>query len=102
MDELLRRLGYDLSTFANVLGRVFKASLVVEGRRVPITLAAGATSASAPHGLGRVYQGAFVETQTAPLDGFYVLPAGADSATLLRVGVATAPVSDVRLSLWVY
>lgn len=102
MTDLLRRLGYDLATFANVLQVILRASLVTDGRRVRVVIAAGTTSAAVPHGLNRVYQGALVETQSAALDRFRVLPAGDDSATLLRVEVSSAPPTDVTLSMWCY
>lgn len=100
--ELLRRLGLDLTSLSNVLARVLNASIVRDGRRVTLTLAAGATEASARHGLGRSYQAALLEHADDALTGFHVLPPGGDSSTLVTVAVRAAPSSPVTLSLWVY
>lgn len=102
LSELLRRLGLDLTALANVLGRITNASIVRDGRRVQLAFAPGATTATALHGLGRSYQAALLETADGPLDGFRCVPAGAGSDRVLTVAVATAPLTTVNLSCWVY
>jgi hypothetical protein len=101
-DDLLRRLGFDLSSMANALGALFQQSIVRDGRRRTGVLLAGQTTARIEHGLGRSYQAALLETADGPLDGFRCLPAGADSAQYVTVAVTTAPVANVTLSVWVY
>lgn len=100
--DLLRRLGLDLTTLANQLATVLGHAIVRDARPITVTIAAGATSGSAPHGLGRPYQGAHVQWQSGALSGLYVAQPGGDSATLVTVGVSAAPVNATTVSLWVY
>ena len=63
LGELLRRLGLDLTSFSNRLRALFDSpsSLV---QSVTVTIAAGATTGTVEHGLGRAYRGAVIVGQS--------------------------------------
>lgn len=102
LGELMRRLGLDLTSFANRLRALFASpSALVEERTV--TILAGATTGTAEHGFGRAYRGGVITSQSGAGAAYVVLPASAVSpSTQVTVGVLVAPVTDLTVNLWIY
>lgn len=98
--ELLRRLQLDISSLANKLRTLFVHPLLA-GRLVSFTLAAGSTTATATHGLGRAYLGGFVVGADTAL-ALVLAPPGATSATTVTLSASVAPASPVTVSAWVF
>lgn len=101
LDELLRRLSFDMTLLANALRVVFE-SPIVAGRIVSATIESGDTSAAVAHGLGRAYRGALVIAQSAATELRVDEPTASDVATYLTLRAAAAPGADLTVSLWVF
>lgn len=101
--ELLRRLRFDLTTFANRLDALLQSQSSVV-RPVTVVLPAGETSATAEHGLGRAHRGAVIVGMTPPTPGVWpAIPDGSPlTTTTFTVAASSAPGADVTILLWVF
>jgi hypothetical protein len=96
LGELTRRLGLDLTTFANKLRALLAAPIY---RDVTVTLLAGDLTATAEHGLGRGYLGAAIEGQSSAGAVYVLTPDGSTSSTVVTVGIDVAAVVDITVQL---
>lgn len=104
-ETMLRSLGIDAITLTNVIRRLLLGPSVT-GYTITGTLLSGATSVSVNHGLGRVYQGAWVVSQDVDHHLSVMTPsaavsAGDDPGKVVRLEAA-APGVNVNFTMWVY
>lgn len=99
-EDLLRRLRYDVTGFANVLTTLL-ASRIWQGALVTGTVPAGGTSVTVQHGLQRVPSGAIPVAIGA--GGYLGLSVDAPTnTTTITVRAGVAPVADQTFTLWVF
>lgn len=99
-DDLRRRLRRDTNALTTDLGRVLDHP-ITKGKFVALVMAAGQTSVTAFHGLGRAYIGGFIAGASAALPLVVALPSSGATISVTVLS-ATAPVADTSILAWVF
>ena len=94
--ELLKRTGRNVTRLSNDLRTIQKTTDYTE---VTITIAAGQTSGSALHGLGRAHNAAWVIGQSAVAAVAVDLPGTSTSKSTVTVRIGAALGSDLEILL---